>query len=198
VCAVLLLVWVEKHPERIWAGLLGALFMVLVLRLFKGTMSLPRPLGVLPEEVVTVIGPGHRRGAFPSGHSATMALLAGVWALTTTKRYVRWLALALAALVGVSRMAVGVHWPSDVLAGLALGWLAAWLGLRWGGRFTWGSGSPGRQVLAVALLLAGVVLLIIDHTGYPGVVWFQRSIALFCLAWASLGLLRRSHAPTRL
>ena len=69
VCAVLLLVWVEKHPERIWAGLLGALFMVLVLRLFKGTMSLPRPLGVLPEEVVTVIGPGYRRGAFPSGHS---------------------------------------------------------------------------------------------------------------------------------
>jgi membrane-associated phospholipid phosphatase len=198
VCAVLLLIWVRRHPERIWAGLLGALFMVLVLRVFKGTVSLPRPLGVLPEDAVTVIGPGHRRGAFPSGHSATMALWAGIWALTASKHYTRWLAAGLAALVGVSRMAVGVHWPSDVLAGLALGWTAAWLGIRWGSRFTWGARSPGRQILAGALILSGIVLLIIDHTGYPGVLWFQRSIALGCLAWATLSFSRPSHARNQL
>ena len=197
VCAVLLLVWVDRHPDRIWAGLLGALFMVLVLRVFKGTMSLPRPLGVLPEEAVTVIGPGHRRGAFPSGHTATMALLAGVWAMTASKHFVRWLALGLAILVGVSRMAVGVHWPSDVLAGLALGWVSAWLGLRWGKRFSWGARSPGRQILVGALVLSGLVLLVFDHTGYPGVIWFQRSIALGCLIWAAKGLSRPSHARNR-
>jgi membrane-associated phospholipid phosphatase len=194
VCAVFLLIWVGRHPERIWSGLLGALFMVLVLRVFKGTMSLPRPLGVLPEDLVTVIGPGHRRGAFPSGHSATFALLAGVWALTASKPAVRWLALGLATLVGVSRMAVGVHWTSDVLAGLALGWIAAWLGIRWGMRFTWGARSPGRQILAGALVLSGLALLIFDHTGYPGVLWFQRSIALACLAWAALSITRPIHA----
>jgi membrane-associated phospholipid phosphatase len=198
VCAVLLLVWVKRHPERIWAGLLGALFMVLVLRLFKGMISLPRPLGVLPADVVTVIGPGHRRGAFPSGHSATIALLAGVWALTASRNSVRWVALTVAAVVGISRMAVGVHWPSDVLAGLALGWVSAWLGLRWGKRFSWGAGSPGQDILSGALVIAGIVLLIIDHTGYPGVLWFQRSIALACLAWVALTFLRPSHARNQL
>ena len=141
VCAVVLLLWTRRHPERIWGGLLGAVFMVLVLRVFKGMLSLPRPLGVLPEDALTVIGPGHRRGSFPSGHTATAALLAGVWALTTSRRWLPWLAFALATLVGVSRMAVGVHWPTDVLAGLALGWISAWVGLRLAPRVPWGMTS---------------------------------------------------------
>ncbi len=131
VCAVLLLPWIRRNPERVWGGLLGAVLMVVVLRGFKDLLSLPRPLGVLPEDSITVIGPGLRRSAFPSGHTATMALFAGVWALSTSRRLVSWMALVLAVLVGVSRMAVGVHWPTDVLAGFALGWVSAWIGLRW-------------------------------------------------------------------
>ncbi|MBT8395544.1 MAG: hypothetical protein KJN92_01200, partial [Gemmatimonadetes bacterium] len=85
VCTVLLLLWTRRNPGRVWGGLLGAVFMVLVLRVFKGMLTLPRPLGVLPEDMVTIIGPGHRRGSFPSGHTATAALLAGVWAMTSTR-----------------------------------------------------------------------------------------------------------------
>ena len=190
VCAVLLLPWIRRNPERIWGGLLGAVLMVVILRLFKGLLSLPRPLGVLPEDILTVIGPGLRRSAFPSGHAATMALFAGVWALTTSRRLVSWLALFLALLVGVSRMAVGVHWPSDVLAGLALGWISAWIGLRWASRATWGMGRRGRSVLAGILLISALVLLIIYHTGYPGVLLFQRSLALGCILWGILGVVK--------
>jgi hypothetical protein len=82
VCAVLVLLWVRRHPERIWGGLLGAVIMVAVLHGTKALLSVPRPLGVLPAEMVEVIGPGHRRGAFPSGHTATAFLYAGVWALS--------------------------------------------------------------------------------------------------------------------
>ena len=116
-----------------------------------------------------------------------MALLAGVLALTTERRIVSWLALGLALLVGISRMAVGVHWPSDVLAGLALGWTSAWLGLRWASRAGWGMEPRGRKVLSGALLVCAVVLLFIDHTGYPGVLLFQRSLALVCLVWGITG-----------
>jgi len=192
VCAVLLLPWLRRHPERVWAGLIGAVLMVVILQCFKGFLSLPRPLGVLPEEMITVIGPRYRRGAFPSGHTATMALFAGVWALTASRRFLSWLALSVAVLVAISRMAVGVHWPSDVLAGLALGWVSAWLGLRWAARTPWGWGRTGRRILTPILLISAVVLLVFDHTGFPGVLLFQRSLALACLIWGIAGVVKPS------
>jgi membrane-associated phospholipid phosphatase len=188
VCAVLLLPWIRKHPERVWGGLLGAILMVVILRAFKSLLGLPRPLGVLPDDLVNVIGPGHRRSAFPSGHAATMAVFAGVWALSTARRLIPWFALFLAILVGVSRVAVGVHWPTDVLAGLALGWASAWIGLRWGCRFPWGLRPPGHTILTGALIVSALVLFFFDHTGYPGVMIFQRTLALTCLAFGVVGL----------
>jgi membrane-associated phospholipid phosphatase len=190
VCAALLLPWVRRHPERIWAGLLGAVIMMALLHGTKALLNVPRPLGVLPAGVVEVIGPGHRRGAFPSGHTATFFLYAGVWALSTRRRILS-LALVVPALaVGISRMAVGVHWPSDILAGAALGWTSAWLGLRWASRTPWGVDPLGRRVLAGVLLASALVLLIIDHTGYPGTLLFQRLLALTCLTWGGLALAR--------
>lgn len=183
VCAVLLLPWLRRHPERVWGGLLGALIMFIILRTFKGLISLPRPLGVLPEEMVNVIGPGHRKSAFPSGHAATIFLYFGIWALSERRRWLSVLLVFPAVLVGISRMAVGVHWPSDVLAGAALGWISAWLGLRWAQRTPWGTGRRAMGILATLLLISATVLLLVDHTGYPGVLWLQRSIALACLVW---------------
>lgn len=76
--------------------------------------------------------------SFPSGHStaaaATFLTLATVLASFETRRRTKALiyALAITAMiaVGVSRVYLGVHWPTDVLAGWALGasWaLAAWM-----------------------------------------------------------------------
>ncbi|SDJ02292.1 phosphatase PAP2 family protein [Salipiger marinus] len=70
--------------------------------------------------------------SFPSGHSMMAAVtyltLAVMLARTSTRQRVRIfyfvVAAILAVLVGVSRIYLGVHWPSDVLAGWSLG--AAW------------------------------------------------------------------------
>jgi undecaprenyl-diphosphatase len=80
-------------------------------------------------------------GSFPSGHStlstATWLTLAMLIASLAARRRSKALAYGLAGLivaaVGVSRIYLGVHWPTDVLAGWCLGsiWaLAAWLALR--------------------------------------------------------------------
>lgn len=80
-------------------------------------------------------------GSFPSGHStlsaATYLTLAMLVASLETRRRTKALAYSLAAAlvvaVGFSRVYLGVHWPSDVLAGWCLGatWaLAAWIALR--------------------------------------------------------------------
>jgi undecaprenyl-diphosphatase len=84
--------------------------------------------------------------SFPSGHStlsaATFLTLAMLIASLEPNRGTKHLVFALAALlvlgIGFSRVYLGVHWPSDVLAGWCLGaaWaLAAWtVLLRFGAR----------------------------------------------------------------
>ena len=55
---------------------------------------------------------------------------AGAWCRTLPRRWMKRAAVALAALMGFSRLYVGVHFPSDVLAGLCVGLLSsalAWL-----------------------------------------------------------------------
>ena len=58
-------------------------------------------------------------GAFPSGHVARAAFLAGVAHVPA------WLAVSAVALMMLTRVYLAEHWPSDVLGGLLLGVLVA-------------------------------------------------------------------------
>jgi undecaprenyl-diphosphatase len=75
--------------------------------------------------------------SFPSGHATLAAvtyltlgaLLSRVEPRRRAKIYVLTVAVALTFLIGVSRIYLGVHWPTDVLAGWCIG--AAWAMLCW-------------------------------------------------------------------
>lgn len=73
-------------------------------------------LGVLPEALPP------DRFSFPSGHAATSFAIATVLALAFPA--LGPLFLAMAAAIGVSRVALGLHYVSDVVAGAALGALS--------------------------------------------------------------------------
>lgn len=63
--------------------------------------------------------------SFPSGHTSAAFAFAVALCLNLKSRWGRALALAAAVLMGLSRVYVGVHFPTDVLAGAALGTIYA-------------------------------------------------------------------------
>jgi undecaprenyl-diphosphatase len=62
--------------------------------------------------------------SFPSGHAAWFfALALTIWFANRTWG---WWFFALAILMGIARVYVGVHWPMDIVGGAAVGLLSAW------------------------------------------------------------------------
>ena len=100
---------------------------------------------------------GFSGSSFPSGHAAAaaatfavIALLVGRGRRRAVRNAIAGVAAGLAVLVAGSRVMLGVHWFTDVLAGIALGW--AWLAvcsIAFGGRLL-DFGAPVAAATAVA------------------------------------------------
>jgi undecaprenyl-diphosphatase len=125
-----------QHKPRSAAFILFAVAGGLLLSsLLKSGFDRPRP-DLVPH------GSYVYTASFPSGHSAMSAvtyltlgaLLARIQNRRRLKAYIILWALLVTIAVGVSRVYLGVHWPTDVLAGWTLGvsWaLTCWLAARW-------------------------------------------------------------------
>lgn len=124
--------WIIVRRSAIAAGLVtgviicgtGMSFML------KSFFSRPRP-GVGDSEAMVFTS------SYPSGHAmgslVTLVALAWLGARFVddrrSGRYLLLVALLASLISGISRIGLGVHWPSDVLAGWLAG--AAWLSLAW-------------------------------------------------------------------
>ena len=99
----------------------------------------------------------------------------------------RWAApiIALAALVGLSRLAVGAHWPVDVLAGAAIGWCVGLTGVLAARRWPLWQRPNGMLALAVIGMTAGIARTLLD-SGYPSVEIFGRALGICAVAVAAL------------
>ncbi len=82
----------------------------------KEVIDRPRPYLVLPD-VRQLVGSGG--GSFPSNHAMNNAAAAVIIGVLYPRW--RWLAASIALIMGLSRVYVGVHYPSDVLGGFVIG-----------------------------------------------------------------------------
>ena len=116
-------------PKTRRAG--GAVAAALILSLICTNMLLKplvqRTRPWLVVEGLTALVAEHDMNSFPSGHtSAALAAATACWGTLPSKW--RGIILALAVLMGLSRLYVGVHYPSDVLAGALVGAFCGSLG----------------------------------------------------------------------
>ena len=91
----------------------------------KNIAQVPRPFdrGITPVRLETATG-----FSFPSGHTQNFATTSTFFAIQFKKKWFTVLASVLIALVAFSRLYLGVHYPSDVIVGVALGVSMAFLG----------------------------------------------------------------------
>lgn len=122
------LVWVVSRGfwrERAWVMGIAILVTAVVVLAVKFTVRRQRPEGDWGE-VYRSTDPH----SFPSGHAARAAMLA-VLASSLGPAWFAVLLLIWAPLVGLARVAMGVHYLSDVVAGgllgVTMGWIMAWL-----------------------------------------------------------------------
>jgi len=125
-------VYLLMMRKRNAAVLLGAAVGggILLSALFKAGFDRPRPDLVSHLSLVYTT-------SFPSGHSMMSAvayltlgaLLAQLHKGRAVQAFILAVAILITVLVGLSRVYLGVHWPTDVLAGWAAG--AAWACLCW-------------------------------------------------------------------
>jgi undecaprenyl-diphosphatase len=84
----------------------------------------PRPFAVLPKGSFTQLTPHPADASFPSDHvSGGFGFAAAAWGKTA--KWVSYSFTTLAVIVMIARVYVGVHWPTDVLAGMVVGIVAS-------------------------------------------------------------------------
>jgi undecaprenyl-diphosphatase len=107
----------RRRPRAFAAGLLAIGTAALLVTILKQTFDRPRP--PIADPTLDPIGIVPASASFPSGHAAT-AFAAAV-AIGLVHPRLRRPLLALAAVVALSRVYLGVHYVLDVLAGTVLG-----------------------------------------------------------------------------
>lgn len=114
-------VFLEKKKEIFvvfFSSFLAYFFSVLLKILFHT----PRPFVLLPE-VSSLFGQSGY--AFPSGHASFFGALA--FSIFFLHKKAGYIFMLFALLVGIARIAAGVHFPVDILGGLILGAITAYL-----------------------------------------------------------------------
>jgi membrane-associated phospholipid phosphatase len=122
ICSLLMLFHLRLGIAALLAFIVSGLFVQMLKRIF----DMPRPPAAL--ENVHVLGASLMSHSFPSGHSTSDGvMILAAFLLWRLKDWRSWLAGTVFFLAAFGRVYGGVHFPVDIVAGMAIGIAAMWL-----------------------------------------------------------------------
>ncbi|WP_189419741.1 phosphatase PAP2 family protein [Cellvibrio zantedeschiae] len=119
-----LLIALHNHKRLLTNAVICGVFIHYTIKFTKNIFAVLRPEHTLDLTNLITLGPALKLDnyAMPSGHTASafmaVIFIASAYQLRSWKL---WLLISYACLVGISRIAVGAHWPADVFAGAVIG-----------------------------------------------------------------------------
>jgi membrane-associated phospholipid phosphatase len=186
---LLVLLLIERFPGEItsWVlktWLIGAVFAQLI----KKLLPMPRPASVLGIENLSIIDhPPLVSGSMPSGHAlaaiSCALILCTVLKLRGAQNWHLLLIALTAGIVAWARVAVGAHWPSDVIAGAGLAFAVVAISLAWERRNSW---NAWFQSFPGGIFLIALHILISWHLVTPQSDFIFVQFVQFNLACVSL------------
>jgi membrane-associated phospholipid phosphatase len=202
----------RRDGQGMLAALLALVAGGICVQLIKAAFGVARPAAAMGLGDITVIGvPVLHSGSMPSGHAAAAGATATllVLLLQQRQRLNRWRLVAVAVFFGLvagSRVAVGAHWPADVLVGSGLGMLCGALSWLLAGRWLTRVSQPATASAASTTRLRhrwlwmctgdllAAALCLGENTGYPQALMLQQALGVLAIVSAMLRLRLWWHA----
>lgn len=201
---LLLLSFLLVLRPQMWAAFFGAVpLTVLLTNGVKALGSIPRPAAALDQETFSIVGPAlTAHNSFPSGHTATVfaAATAVVVILLLSQRRNNGVLIVLSGLffagtVAFSRIAVGAHWPFDIIVGAVFGSLGGVSGViltqrgqKW---WSWIASPSYRWIFGVILIGWSTALLSQPEADRLPIVWLATASGISTAMYLFVG--KRRH-----
>ncbi len=116
ICAIVFLLGKRKAKVTSMLAVTAIALSRLSVQILKHIFNRPRPFFVYKDiNIFTAI----RGSSFPSGHATLIFSVATV--LSFKYKRISWIFITFAILIGLSRVYMGLHYPSDIISGAVLG-----------------------------------------------------------------------------
>lgn len=179
---------------KFWEVLLtSSLITLIISAVLKLIFAVPRPAAMIDMDTFTIMGrPNILHTSLPSGHSMTVFMVITVllYAFMPKKiaHKVLWsVALILIGLtIAFSRVAVGAHYPLDVILGCTIGYIVAILSIRLNTNLNWLYWMKTWRFYPIIMLILSIwtYLVILKIMKYNMIIFYLSLIALvvtFCV-----------------
>ena len=149
---------------KLWeAIIISSLFTLITSAVLKLIFAVPRPAAMINMEAFTIMGrPNILHTSLPSGHAMTifMVISVSLYAFMPKKMSSRiiWttLLITFGLIIGFSRVAVGAHYPLDVVVGCILGYIMAIFGIKIATKLNWLNWLKNRKFYPIIMLIFSI------------------------------------------